>query len=105
MRATARTVVMYGGRPAFTQFSASNGGWSVDGGFPYLRAGEDTFDHGIPEDPTTRTFSAAAITRNWPGMGDLVSIEVTGARPGGPAASPRSPWSAPTSRRPSPGTT
>ena len=81
VRATARKVLMYGGRPAFTQFSASNGGWSVAGQFPYLRAREDTFDHGIPGDPKGRDFSAAAITRNWPGIGDLVSIDVTARDP------------------------
>ncbi|MFC7495075.1 MULTISPECIES: SpoIID/LytB domain-containing protein [unclassified Nocardioides] len=79
IRATARKVVTYDGRPAFAQFSASNGGWSVDGGRPYLRAEEDTFDQGVPgEDPEATTFSASDITRNWPDIGDLVSIEVTG---------------------------
>ncbi|WP_051551327.1 SpoIID/LytB domain-containing protein [Nocardioides sp. URHA0020] len=77
VRATSRRVVLYGGRPVFAQFSSSNGGWSVDGGYPYLRAAEDRFDRGSAGDPTTRTFSAAAITRNWSGMGDLVSIKVT----------------------------
>jgi stage II sporulation protein D len=81
VRATSRTVVLSGGRPAFAQFSASNGGWSVDGGYPYLRAGRDTFDRGAPGDPTSRRFSAAAITRNWAGMGDLVSIKVTATDP------------------------
>ncbi len=78
IRATARTVVMYGGRPAFAQFSSSNGGWSVNGGYPYLRAAQDRYDRGSAGDPTTRSFSAAAITRNWSGMGALVSIKVTG---------------------------
>jgi stage II sporulation protein D len=77
VRATARTVVTYGGQPAFAQFSASNGGWSAAGGFPYLRAERDPFDKGMPSDPTVKTVSAAAITRNWAGIGDLVSIQVT----------------------------
>jgi SpoIID/LytB domain protein len=77
VRATARKVVTYGGKPAFAQFTASNGGWSVDGGYPYLRAREDPFDRGSAGDPTSTTFSAAAITRNWSDLGDLVSIEVT----------------------------
>lgn len=77
VRATARKVVMYGGRPAFAQFTSSNGGWSVDGGYPYLAAREDPFDRGSAGDPTSTTFSAAAIARNWPDLGDLVSIEVT----------------------------
>jgi len=82
VRATARTVVTYGGKPAFAQFSASNGGWSADGGFPYLPAAEDPYDQGLPTDPATTTVSAADLTRNWDGIGDLVSIEVTG-RSGG----------------------
>jgi len=78
IRSTARTVVTYGGKPAFAQFSASNGGWSAAGDFPYLRAEQDPFDQGMPTDPATTTVSATDITRNWDGIGDLVSIEVTG---------------------------
>jgi stage II sporulation protein D len=79
IKATARTIVAYGGKPAFAQFSASSGGWSTDGGFPYLRAEQDPFDQGAgDEDPTATVFGAGAITRNWEGMGDLVSIQVTG---------------------------
>lgn len=85
VKATARTVVSFGGRPAFAQFSASNGGWSVDGGLPYLRAEEDPFDQGAgAQDPTSRVVPADAITRNWAGMGDLVSIQVTARDGRGP---------------------
>lgn len=88
VRATARTVVTYDGRPAFAQFSASNGGWSVDGGRTYLRAEQDPFDQGVQgvddKDPTTTTFSAAQITQHWPGIGDLVSIAVTSRDGRGP---------------------
>lgn len=77
VRATARKIVTYGGKPAFAQFTSSNGGWSVDGGFPYLVDREDRFDRGSAGDPTSTTFTAAQITRNWPGIGDLVSIDVT----------------------------
>ena len=75
--ATAGEIVTYDGEPAFTQFSASNGGYSVDGGYPYLVAEEDPFDHGIPEDPHATTFSGDQVTRHWTGLGDLVSVEVT----------------------------
>ena len=84
IRATSRTIVTYAGRPAFTQFTSSNGGWSNAGDFPYLRSREDTFDHGTAGDPTRTTFNAEQITRNWPGMGDLVSIEVTARDGKGP---------------------
>jgi SpoIID/LytB domain protein len=87
VKATAHTIVTYGGRPAFTQFSASNGGYSVAGSFPYLRAAADPYDRGVPGDPWRKRFGAAAITRNWQGMGNLVSIKVvdrdgTSAHPG-----------------------
>ncbi len=38
--ATQGLALYYGDGPALTQFSASNGGWSVDGGRPYLQARE-----------------------------------------------------------------
>ncbi|MDF1602958.1 SpoIID/LytB domain-containing protein [Nocardioides sp. YIM 152315] len=85
IKATRHKVVTREGRPIFAQFSASNGGWSVDGGYPYLRAEADPFDTGVlGEDPETTTFAAADITRNWPGMGDLVSIAVTSRDGRGP---------------------
>jgi SpoIID/LytB domain protein len=89
VRATARRVLTYGGGLAFTQFSASNGGYSVAGRVhgepvPYLPAQADPFDNGVPGDPWSETVSAADITRNWAGIGDLVSIEVTGRDGNGP---------------------
>lgn len=47
--ATAREVVTWGGEPAFTQFSASNGGYSVAGQFDYLPAQPDPYDHYDPD--------------------------------------------------------
>ncbi len=89
IRATARRVLTYRGDLAFTQFSSSNGGFSVAGRVrgepvPYLPAQADAFDNGRPTDPWSVTFSAAQITRNWDGIGDLVSVEVTGRDGKGP---------------------
>jgi SpoIID/LytB domain protein len=44
VKATAGRIITSGGAPAFTQFSASNGGWTVAGGRSYLIARQDTFD-------------------------------------------------------------
>lgn len=77
VRSTAGEILTYDGAPAFAQFSASNGGYSVDGGYPYLVAEQDPEDHGIPDDPHSRTFTGEEITRHWTGLGDLVSVEVT----------------------------
>lgn len=73
VQATARRVVTFGGSPAFTQFSASNGGYSVAGDFPYLVAKPDPYDD---YQPWSATFTGDQIARNWPNMGDLVSITV-----------------------------
>ncbi len=71
--ATREQVLTHNGDPAFTQFSASNGGWTVAGGFPYLPAKQDSFDH-YPVWQATR--SADEVDRHWPAIGDLESIEV-----------------------------
>jgi SpoIID/LytB domain protein len=41
---TSLQVLTYDGAPAFTQFSASNGGWTVSGGQPYMPAKADPYD-------------------------------------------------------------
>lgn len=93
VKATSKRVLTYQGQPAFTQFSASNGGWSVRGSMPYLRAAQDSFDRGAPGDPWQATFSGAAIARNWPGLGTLQSVRVVArdghGRLGGRATSVR----------------
>ena len=80
VRVTARRVLLSGGAPAFTQFSASNGGYSVAGGFPYLRAARDTFDRYDPDGDGTVgwrvRFTGDQITRHWKGLGSLRSITV-----------------------------
>lgn len=76
--ATAGEVVTHQGAPAFTQFSASNGGWTRAGSFPYLRAVEDPWDAatGNPYSQWSHTVTAAALERAWPGSGSLVSLAV-----------------------------
>lgn len=44
VRATARRILTYRGETAFAQYSASNGGWTVDGGRPYLPAKPDPYE-------------------------------------------------------------
>ncbi|GAB6983673.1 SpoIID/LytB domain-containing protein [Nocardioides pyridinolyticus] len=71
--ATAREILTYAGEPAFTEFTASNGGWTAAGDAPYLTAREDPWDADRwgPVD-----FSDAEIEATWPGIGDLTSIEL-----------------------------
>ena len=78
IRATAGQGLFYEGRPAFTQFSASNGGFSSAGSMPYLVAQADPYD-GLAN-PTYSTWSTTIddtqVEKQWPGMGDLTGIEV-----------------------------
>jgi stage II sporulation protein D len=78
VRDTARQGLTYEGRPAFTQFSASSGGWTSAGSAPYLVAQEDPYDgwdgNGVHD--WTRTVGDAVLERHFPAIGDLTSIEI-----------------------------
>ncbi|HEY5336417.1 MAG TPA: SpoIID/LytB domain-containing protein, partial [Mycobacteriales bacterium] len=75
--ATAGQIRLYGGSPILAQFSLADGGWTSDGGQPYLPAQPDPYDGVIPNgshDWTTTVSSAqvgAAI-----GVGSATSITV-----------------------------
>jgi SpoIID/LytB domain protein len=79
IKATAKQGLFYEGRPAFTQFSASNGGFSAAGSMPYLVAQADPYDGLANPDHTTwtATIDDTQVEKHWPAIGDLVSIEVT----------------------------
>jgi stage II sporulation protein D len=81
-QATAKTAGLirtFHGAPAFTQFSASNGGWMAKGSQPYLVAKKDTFDpwSGNPYRSWTTKVTAAAIEKAFPSIGNLTNISVT----------------------------
>jgi stage II sporulation protein D len=70
---TAGKIVTYQGSAAFTQFSASNGGYSVTGSQPYLTAHADPYDAYT----WTASVSAATIQSAWPAVGRLTSMTLT----------------------------
>jgi stage II sporulation protein D len=77
--ATAGRILTHRGVPAFTQFSASNGGWTADGGKPYLVAEQDPYD-GWPGNLVhawTTSVTSRTIEKAWPVLGDLQSMRVT----------------------------
>jgi SpoIID/LytB domain protein len=76
---TAKQIRLYQGAPAFTQFSASNGGWTADGGKPYLVAEPDPYDgwSGNPYRSWRTTLTDSAIERKWPRLGNLRRITVS----------------------------
>jgi peptidoglycan hydrolase-like amidase len=65
-RATSNRVLEYRGATAFTQFSASNGGWTVAGGQPYMVAKADPYDTAASGDPylnKTKKVTVAALAK------------------------------------------
>jgi stage II sporulation protein D len=77
--ATAHRILTYQGTAAFTQFSASNGGWSTVGSRPYLVAEADPYDGGVASSAHSWTLrlSAARIQAAYPGIGELQDLRVT----------------------------
>lgn len=77
--ATAGQILTYGGKPAFAQFAASDGGWSRDGGEPYLVGQQDVYEK-YADDPY-RTWTAKVtikqIETRWPSAGPIVSVRLT----------------------------
>jgi SpoIID/LytB domain protein len=82
--ATAEKILTYGGKPAFTEFSASNGGYSVQGYFgngskvPYLVAKADPYDGVVPNaaHDWTDSVTVAVLEQKHPSIGTLRSITV-----------------------------
>jgi stage II sporulation protein D len=74
--ATSGQIRTYAGKPAFTQFSASNGGYAVAGSQPYLKSFSDPYDK---FGEWKRTVTKAQIAEEY-GIGTLT--QVTFARDG-----------------------
>jgi SpoIID/LytB domain protein len=76
--ATAGQIRTYRGAPAFTQFSASSGGWTSDGGKPYLPAQKDPYDgwSGNHVHTWSTTVTSRAVEKAWPALGNLTGITV-----------------------------
>lgn len=79
VRATAKQILTYGGEPAFSQFSASSGGWTSAGNAPYLVAKKDPYDgwSGNTVHDWSMPLTAGAIERAYPAVGNLRRIRVT----------------------------
>ncbi len=77
--ATAGEVRTWRGAAAFTQFSASSGGWTAAGSVPYLPAKPDPYDDwsGNAVHDWRVTVRKATIERAYPGIGTLRRIRVT----------------------------
>lgn len=71
--ATASEIRSYGGKPAFTQFSSSNGGWTTQGSVPYLVARADPYD---PVRTWTDSVTSAELEKAWPSLGTATGLQV-----------------------------
>jgi peptidoglycan hydrolase-like amidase len=74
----AGRIVTYRGRPAFTQFSSSSGGWTSAGGQRYLAARRDPWDDwpGNSVHTWTTTIDASRLENSYPGIGRLKRMRV-----------------------------
>jgi stage II sporulation protein D len=79
VQATAGQILTYDGKAAFTQFSSSSGGWTADGGQPYLPAKQDPYDDFADNAMHSWTVkvSTTRLEKQHPGIGRLVSMRVT----------------------------
>ena len=86
-QATAGVVLTYSGSPAFTQYSASNGGRTVSGGTAYLPAKDDPYDGAVVSSSNphawTGSVTAAALERAYPVIGTFRSLAVRERSGGG----------------------
>lgn len=78
--ATAGAVLTYQGAIAFTEFSASNGGWTAAGGVPYQVAKPDPWDGTAPGDSVhswTASLPVATLEARYPSVGSVTRLVVT----------------------------
>jgi stage II sporulation protein D len=77
VRQTSRKILRYAGEPAFTQFSSSSGGYTGNGGYPYLRPVADPWDgwSGNPMHSWRVTVAAGKAERRY-NLGNLRQISV-----------------------------
>jgi len=80
IQATGGEVRMYGGAPAFTQFSSTNGGYSAAGSRPYLVAKADPYTGTATGDTRSRWTARLPVSRveaQCPSNGRLRQLVVT----------------------------
>ena len=73
--ATSKQILTSGSGPAFTQFSASNGGWMSAASQPYLVAKKDPYDQAYRG--WRDSVSGSEIERAFPAIGSFRSVAVT----------------------------
>lgn len=79
VRATNGVTINSGGGPALAMFSSSSGGWTADGGVPYLRAHRDRYDRwqGNPMRHWNLRVRAGQVEDAYPDLGRFKRAKVT----------------------------
>ena len=82
---TAQRYLTYKGEPAFTQFSASSGGWTSAGSRPYLVRRQDPYDgwSGNPVHNWTAKVNKSALQKRYRSIGTVRSLTVLTREGGG----------------------
>ncbi|HEY5978090.1 MAG TPA: SpoIID/LytB domain-containing protein [Microlunatus sp.] len=74
--ATAHTIMSFGGKPAYTQFTSSNGGQITTGDYSYQIAQRDPYDGLIKSQTWSKTISASRLGRAF-GVGTAKRVQIT----------------------------
>lgn len=77
VKATAGTIVTYGGQVALTQFASSDGGATSKGGYPYLRAGDDPYDGVVRSQAWSKKITVKALQHAYPSAGTVKQLKIT----------------------------
>lgn len=82
---TSGQILTYQGKPAFTQFSSSSGGWTSAGSVPYLPHKADPYDDwsGNTAHSWSTRVNESTLEKKYPGIGDLKKIRITSREGGG----------------------
>jgi stage II sporulation protein D len=76
---TSNRILRYNGAGIFAQFSASDGGWTVSGGQPYLPAQADPYDNSASGDPylnASKRIAVSSVARYF-GLAKVTRISMT----------------------------
>lgn len=79
VKATEGRRLEYQSKPALTEFSASNGGYSTDGRKPYLPVRADEWDGAVENSAHewTATLKTTTVAEKWPAAGEVTALQVT----------------------------
>lgn len=76
VKATAHVIMSFAGKPAYTQFTSSNGGQITTGDYSYQIAQKDPYDGVIKDQTWSKTVSAARLGQAF-GVGTAKKVQIT----------------------------